>query len=106
MPKIIYIESTGVRHQVDVPAGSSVMQGAVDNMINGIVAECGGACICATCHCMVDDAWIERTGEASADEKTMLDAVMDRAENSRLSCQISVTEEMEGLVIHLPDSQL
>ena len=105
MPVIKYIEHNGKTHEVDVPVGNSVMQGAIDNMVDAIIAECGGACICATCHCMVDDAWTSITGEASADEKMMLEAVTERTDNSRLSCQIEVTPEMDGLVVHLPQSQ-
>ena len=105
MPVIKYIEHNGNTHEADVPVGNSVMQGAIDNMVDGIIAECGGACICATCHCIVDDAWLEATGTRSADEDMMLEAVTERTENSRLSCQIEVTAEMDGLVVHLPQSQ-
>jgi len=105
MPLIKYVLHNGDTYEADVPTGNSVMQGAVDNMIDGIVAECGGACICATCHCMVDTAWIGKTGSASSDEEMMLEAASGRQENSRLSCQLVVTEEMDGLVVHLPESQ-
>ena len=81
------------------------MQGAMDNMIEGILAECGGACSCATCHCYMGEAWAAKTGEASDMEKDMLDAVLDQRKTSRLSCQVAVTAEMDGLVVHLPESQ-
>ncbi len=74
-------------------------------MIEGILAECGGACSCATCHCYVDEAWLEKAGNASDMEKDMLDSVMGQRDTSRLSCQLAVTEEMDGLVVHLPESQ-
>lgn len=105
MPLVKYIESDGREFEVDIALGNTVMQGALDNMIDGILAECGGAGCCATCHCYVDEAWTEKTGEASDIEKNMLDAVLHQRETSRLSCQISVTEEMDGLVVHLPESQ-
>ena len=105
MPLIKYVQHNGDTYEAEVPVGNSVMQGAVDNMIDGIVAECGGACVCATCHCMVDDAWREKTGTASDDEEMMLEAASGRQENSRLSCQMTVTEDMDGLVVHLPESQ-
>lgn len=105
MPLITFVEHNGNSYEADVPVGNSVMQGAVDNMIDGIVAECGGACVCATCHCIVDDAWLKTTGTPSADEEMMLEAASERQENSRLSCQMIVTEEMDGLIVHLPESQ-
>lgn len=105
MPLVKYIEADGREFEVDVAVGNTVMQGALDNMIDGILAECGGACSCATCHCYVDEAWVAKTGEASDMEKEMLDAVLDQKETSRLSCQIEVTADMDGLVVHLPESQ-
>ena len=105
MPLVTYIDHKGNAFEADVPAGSSAMQGAVDNMIDGILAECGGACVCATCHVYVDDAWVEKTGTPSEDEDMMLEAASQRQENSRLSCQIVVTDEMDGLVLRIPESQ-
>ena len=105
MPKIIYIESDGREHEVAVEAGSSVMEGAVDNGIDGILAECGGACSCATCHCYVGEEWLEKAGEADDLEKDMLADVLDLKPNSRLSCQITVTDEMDGMRVTLPESQ-
>lgn len=105
MALIKYIEHNGTKHEVNVTNGTSVMQGAVDNMIEGIVAECGGCCSCATCHCYVDESWVEKTGEATSTESSMLDCVEERQANSRLSCQIIVSDELDGLVVHLPESQ-
>ena len=105
MPKITYIEHNGAEHVVDVKAGLSVMEGAVKNNVPGIDADCGGACACATCHCYVDEAWREHTGAPSAMEESMLDFAENVEPNSRLSCQIKVTEALDGLVVRLPESQ-
>ena len=106
MPKITYIEFNGTPHEVDVPTGLSVMEGAIDNNVPGIEAECGGACSCATCHVYVDPAWVEATGGADHLEKDMLECAMDLQENSRLSCQIEVSNELDGLVVRLPELQI
>lgn len=105
MPLINYIEANGKHHEADVAVGESIMQGAVDNMIDSVLAECGGACACATCHCYVDGAWIEKVPAADSSEKDLLEAVVEPKENSRLSCQIFVTDDMEGFTVHLPESQ-
>ena len=106
MPLVTYIEHNGTPHPVQVPNGESVMQGAVNNMLNGIVGECGGALACATCHCYVDDAWMSRVGPPSALEMEMLEsAAADMKPSSRLSCQITVRDELDGLVVRLPASQ-
>jgi ferredoxin, 2Fe-2S len=103
--QITYIEHDGTQHVVEVEPGYSLMQAALDNMIEGIVAECGGACSCATCHCYIDEAWSDKLGEANPIEKEMLEFAEDTRETSRLSCQIDVTQEHDGLVVHLPESQ-
>jgi 2Fe-2S ferredoxin len=105
MPKIKYIEHNGKEHEVDVPAGWSVMEGAVKNLIPGIDADCGGACACATCHVYVDEAWREKTGQPEQMEEDMLDFAFDIRPESRLSCQIKVTEDLDGLVVRIPDKQ-
>ncbi|GAA5316698.1 MAG: 2Fe-2S iron-sulfur cluster-binding protein [Candidatus Pelagadaptatus aseana] len=105
MPLINYIDAQGNKFEADVAVGENIMQGAVDNMIDGILGECGGACACATCHCYIDDAFISKVPEADAAEKDLLTAVVDPKENSRLSCQIEVTADMEGFTVHLPESQ-
>ena len=105
MPLINYVESNGTTHSVQVETGTSVMQGAIDNGIEGIVAECGGSCTCATCHCYVDDAWYDRLREPQEMEKDMLVCAHDAKPTSRLSCQIRVTEDLDGLVVHVPASQ-
>ena len=105
MPKIKYIDESGKEREVDVPVGWSVMEGAVKNLIPGIDADCGGACACATCHVYVDKAWLDKLPPKSEMEETMLDFSQDVAPNSRLSCQITVTPELDGLVVRTPKSQ-
>lgn len=105
MPVVTYISHDGAINEIEVTNGTSVMQGAVDNMIDGIVAECGGSCSCATCHCYVDEAWLDKIPPASEMEKDMLECVLEPEPNSRLSCQINVTDELDGLVVKLPESQ-
>lgn len=106
MPKITYIEFNGKPHEVDVAVGLSVMEGAINNSVPGIEAECGGCCSCATCHVYVDPDWSEATGKADPLERDMLESVMDLRETSRLSCQITVSEDMDGLVVKLPELQI
>ena len=105
MPKIKYIEHNGKEHEVDVPIGWSVMEGAVKNLIPGIDADCGGACACATCHVFVDEAWLAKLPAKEDMEETMLDFAPDMAQNSRLSCQIKVTPGLDGFVVRMPKSQ-
>lgn len=105
MPKICYIEHDGKEHPIEVPVGMSVMEGAVQNNVPGIDAHCGGACACATCHVYIDKDWWEWIGEPSAVEASMLDFTEHRSPNSRLSCQIEVSDALAGLVVRLPASQ-
>jgi 2Fe-2S ferredoxin len=105
MPQITYIEHDGRERTVEVKSGSSVMEGALRNAVPGIVAECGGACACATCHVYVDEAWFEKTGERSAIEREMLDFANGVEANSRLSCQIKVTDALDGLIVRIPEEQ-
>jgi 2Fe-2S ferredoxin len=105
MAKITYIEFDGAEHTVEVKNGLSVMEGAVRNNIPGIDADCGGACACATCHVYVDEAWREKVGGPSAMEESMLDFAENVEPNSRLSCQIKVTDALDGLVVRMPESQ-
>jgi 2Fe-2S ferredoxin len=105
VPKITYIEHDGTVHTVEAEVGSTVMETALRNGVTSIVAECGGACSCATCMVHVEEEWLERTGARSAEEEDMLDFAFDVRPNSRLSCQIKVTEELDGLVVHTPAYQ-
>lgn len=106
MPRITYITTDGVRHEVEVESGYTVMEGAMDNSIEGIVAECGGACACATCHSYIDEAWLDKLPEMDDMEDSMLDAAYERRPNSRLTCQIEVTDELDGLVVYVADNEL
>jgi 2Fe-2S ferredoxin len=107
MPKITYIEYGGREHRVEVPLGLSVMRGAVDNNIPGIDADCGGECACATCHVYVDEAWLAAIGTpvSGSQEASMLSFAALARPNSRLSCQITVRETLDGLVVRLPEGQ-
>ena len=105
MAKITYVEFNGKEHVVDVKTGLSVMEGAVKNNIPGIDADCGGACACATCHVYVDEAWKDKTGSQSAMEESMLDFAENVEPTSRLSCQIKVSDALDGLIVRMPQSQ-
>lgn len=105
MAKITYIAHDGQTTEVDVESGMSVMEGAINNGIDGIVAECGGGCSCATCHCYIDDAWWEKVGSPGDVEAVMLEYAFEPSEHSRLSCQVEVTDELNGLVVRLPEQQ-
>jgi len=106
MPTITFITPDGTRHEVVVENGFSVMEGAINNDIDGIVAECGGACACATCHSYVDDAWMNKMPPMDDMEDSMLDAAYERKDNSRLTCQIEVNDDLDGLIIHVADNDL
>jgi len=105
MTKITYITHDGTTFEVEASNGSTVMENAIRNAVPGIEAECGGACACATCHVYVDEAWTERTGEPEAMEEDMLDFAYDVRPTSRLSCQIKVRDELDGLVVRVPERQ-
>jgi ferredoxin, 2Fe-2S len=107
MPKITYVHPDGTRDELEVPVGTSVMQAAILNSIDGIVAECGGSAMCATCHVYVEEADLARTPKMEDAENEMLEfTACERRPNSRLSCQLVVAPQMEGLVVHLPDTQV
>jgi 2Fe-2S ferredoxin len=105
MARITYIEFNGTPHSIDVPAGQSVMEGAVRNGVPGIDADCGGNCACATCHVYVDQAWIGKVAPPEAGEQSMLEFVRGAESNSRLSCQIAVTDALDGLIVTMPERQ-
>ena len=105
MPKITYIEHSGVEHVIEAPPGLSVMEGAVKNAVPGIDADCGGAAACATCHVYVDEAWLAKTGERSVMEQAMLEFAEAVEVTSRLACQIKVSDALDGLVVRMPESQ-
>ena len=105
MAKITYIQADGSSQAVDAQPGVTVMEAAKLNSIGGIEAECGGACACATCHVYIDGAWTAKVGKAGDMEEDMLDFAFDVREESRLSCQIKVTAELDGLVVKVPEKQ-
>ena len=106
MPKIVFLDADGSRREFDVKAGYSVMEGGIEYDVPGIVAECGGACACATCHAYVEDSWLARLPEMDDMEDAMLDAAYERRPNSRLTCQIEVTDELDGLVVTPAENEL
>ena len=105
MAKITFVEHDGTKHEVEAEDGLSVMEAAVNNLVPGIDADCGGACACATCHVYVDEKWLSKTGEIGDMEETMLDFAEGRQENSRLGCQIKMSGELDGLTVTTPESQ-
>ncbi|MCF8479204.1 MAG: 2Fe-2S iron-sulfur cluster binding domain-containing protein [Rhodospirillum sp.] len=107
MTRITFITADGAETTVDATVGDSVMRVARDANVPGIAAECGGAKMCATCHVYVDEAWFDRVGAAPEDEQDMLEfAASEARETSRLSCQITLSPDLDGLVVHLPESQI
>lgn len=106
MAKITYIQPDGTEQTIDAVNGTTVMETAVDNSIEGIIAECGGSCSCATCHVYVNEQWVASLPEPDAMEDGMLDCVLDRRPNSRLSCQIQVSDAIDGLIVRVPDEQV
>ena len=105
MAKITYIEHNGQSHTVEVKKGLSVMEGAVQNNIPGIDADCGGSMACATCHVYVKEEWFDKVNIKSEGEDDMLDQAYEPNKQSRLSCQISVTDDIDGLIVNLPEKQ-
>ena len=105
MVQITYVEHDGTEHVVDSHTGVSLMQAAIDNLVPGIDADCGGECSCATCHVMVNENWLEKVGPPGEMEESMLDLNPERQENSRLSCQVEVSEELDGLRVTMPEFQ-
>ena len=106
MAKITYIEHNGKNHTIDVQNGLSVMEGAVQNNIPGIDADCGGSMACATCHVYVKEEWFNKLPKKEDGEEDMLDMAFEPKKNSRLSCQILVSDELNGLIVNLPEKQV
>jgi 2Fe-2S ferredoxin len=105
MVKITFIDTAGTARTVEAEVGSTVMETAIKNGVPGIEAECGGACACSTCHVYIDDAWREKVGEPSPMEEDMLDFAYEVKPSSRLSCQIKVSEDLDGLTVQTPERQ-
>ena len=106
MAKITYIEHNGTNHTVDVQNGLTVMEGAVQNNIPGIDADCGGSMACATCHVYVKEDWFDKINKKNEGEDDMLDQAYEPNSNSRLSCQIMVSDDLDGLTVHMPEKQV
>ena len=102
MPKVAYVEDDGTTHEIDVPVGTTLMQGAVSHLIPGIEGDCGGLCACGTCHVYISDEFAPLCNSADELESGMLEFAFDVRDSSRLSCQIEVSEEMEGIVVQMP----
>ena len=105
MPNVTYIEANGAEHVVDVIEGCSLMEGSILNEVPGIIGLCGGICSCATCHCYIGPEWAARLPPPSEGELAMLERASDRRSESRLGCQIAVTQELDGMVVRLPEHQ-
>ena len=105
MPKIIFIDKSGKNKSAEVDAGLSVMEGAIQNDIPGIDADCGGAMACATCHVYVEEKWLDKIPKAEEAEEDMIDMAFDPKKNSRLSCQLIVSDELNGLTVTTPEKQ-
>ncbi len=105
MPNIIYVEADGTRHEVEVEEQVSLMEGATMNLVPGVEGLCGGIASCATCHCYIEGDFADKLHEPQPNELAMLDTAKFRKASSRLGCQIMVTWEMEGMVVHLPEEQ-
>lgn len=105
MPELIYIETNGTTHRVNAAPGQNLMQVALRNMVPGILGDCGGICSCATCHVMIDDAWLKRLPAMSETESFLIEGVPDAQPGSRLSCQVKVTDSIDGMVIRVPAEQ-
>ena len=105
MPRIIYAEQNGTRHEVELPDGVSVMQGAIEHAVPGIDGDCGGECACGTCHVYVDSSWLDRLDVIGDAEASMLSFAAVTQPNSRLSCQIAMRDELDGLIVRMPEGQ-
>jgi 2Fe-2S ferredoxin len=105
MAKIKYIEHSGIEHEIDVANGLTVMEGAIKNKVPGIDADCGGACACATCHVYVNESWAAKLPQKEDGEEDMLDFAFEVKESSRLSCQITVDDTLDGLIVSIPEKQ-
>lgn len=105
MPKVTIVAFDGTKFELDAESGSTVMENAIKNAVPGIEAECGGACACATCHVYVDDGWTATVGQPDVMEEDMLDFAFETRPTSRLSCQIKMRDELDGLVVHVPERQ-
>lgn len=105
MPTVYFVDADGNQFDATVDSGTNVMEAAVENFIDGIIGECGGVMSCATCHCYIPPEWQSKIPAPSEQEEDMIDMVLEPQDNSRLSCQIEITDELDGLVVHMPKTQ-
>jgi ferredoxin, 2Fe-2S len=105
MPRIVFTEPGGARREIDAPVGITLMEAARQNGVQGVVAQCGGACACATCHVYIDAAWLAKLGPREEMEEGMLEAAWEPRDNSRLSCQVHITADLDGLPVTVPERQ-
>ncbi|MCZ6870325.1 MAG: 2Fe-2S iron-sulfur cluster-binding protein [Gammaproteobacteria bacterium] len=105
MPRITFVHFDGARETHGAHVGDTVMDCALDNSVRGIKAQCGGGCTCSTCHCYVESPWFEQLPPPISDEQDMLEFVWERRDNSRLSCQVFVDDDLDGIVVHIPEMQ-
>jgi 2Fe-2S ferredoxin len=105
MSTVTFVEHDGIAHTVEVPVGMSLKDGSVRHNLPGIVAECGGMCSCATCHVYIDEDWVDRLEEPDPEESELVEFLENRAPTSRLSCQILMAEELDGIVVRVPEYQ-
>ncbi len=105
MPRIVFVQPDGVRREIEAPAGITLMEAARLNRVAGVIAQCGGACACATCHVYVDPAWAGRLEPVDDMEEGMLESAWEPRDNSRLSCQVQITAQLDGLVVVVPARQ-
>lgn len=106
MGSITFIEHDGNKHEVEIEEGQTLMQLAMDNTVPGIDADCGGSCACGTCHVIIDEKWFTESGTPNSAESQMLDMTPDHANTSRLSCQVKISEKMDGMEVRLPEFQM
>ncbi len=106
MPSITFIDHEGNEQVVEAEVGETVMQAATNNMIEGIVAECGGSCACGTCHCFIGSEWQSKMPEITEIERETIECAVDGTPDSRLSCQVTITSELDGMIVRLPEDQL
>ncbi len=105
MPRITYVEINGTEHEVEVANGQTLMEGAINHMVPGIEGDCGGLCACATCHVYIPEEWQQSCGEPEELEQNILDFAFDVQDNSRLCCQVTVSDELEGMRVLMPERQ-
>jgi ferredoxin, 2Fe-2S len=105
MPKITFVQPDGSQQTIEATAGQSIMEAATASLVPGIVADCGGGCSCATCHVYVDESWAGKLPPADDIEQAMLEGAIDPNERSRLSCQLRISDALDGIVVHVPAAQ-